>query len=248
MDKYAGKRGVITGGSTGIGFATAKLLIDGGAKVVFTARSADAVAKAAAELGPNAIGIVSDTSRLADLDALASKVRSSLGGIDFLFVNAGIAKFLPFTDVTEAFYDDLFAVNTKGAFFAVQKLSSLLQKGGAVVLNTSVVDEKGMPTTSVYAATKAALRSLTRTLAAELLPQGVRVNAVSPGPIETPIYGKLGMPQEAVDAFATQMRDGNPSKRFGAAQEVARAALFLAFEATYSVGIELPVDGGLTQL
>ena len=248
MSKYAGKTAVITGGSTGIGFATAKLLIDGGARVVITARSADAIARAASELGPNAIGIVSDTAKVTDLDALAAKVKSALGGIDFLFINAGIAKFLPFADVTEAFYDDLFAVNTKGAFFAVQKLSSLLNKGGAVVLNTSVVDEKGMPSTSVYAATKAALRSLARTLAAELLPQGVRVNAVSPGPIETPIYGKLGMPQQAVDAFAAQMREGNPMKRFGAAEEVARAALYLAFDATYSTGTELPVDGGLTQL
>ena len=248
MTKYAGKTAVITGGSTGIGFATAKILIDGGAKVVFTARNADAVAAAAKTLGPNAIGVVSDTSRLADLDALAAKVKLAIGEIDFLFVNAGIAKFAPLGDVTEAFYDELFAVNTKGAFFAVQKLSGHLRKGGAVVLNTSVVDEKGMPTTSVYAATKAALRSLARTLATELLPRGVRVNAVSPGPIETPIYGKLGMPKEAVDGFAAQMRETNPMKRFGHADEVAHAALYLAFEATYSTGIELPVDGGLTQL
>jgi NAD(P)-dependent dehydrogenase (short-subunit alcohol dehydrogenase family) len=248
MSNYQGKTAVVTGGSTGIGFATAKLLVSGGAKVIFTARSKDAVQAAQKELGPNAIGVVSDTSKLPDIDALAAKAKAELGEVDLLFVNAGIAKFLPLAEVTEAFFDETIAINTKGAFFTVQKLAPVLRQGGAVILNTSVVDEMGMAATSVYAASKAALRSLARTLSTELLPRGIRVNAVSPGPITTPIYGKLGMPQEMLDGFATTMRDGNPMKRFGTAEEVARAALFLGFEASYTSGAELPVDGGLSQL
>ena len=248
MGRYEGKTAVVTGGSTGIGFAAAKLLVQGGAKVVFTARTKDAVQAAATELGAGATGLVSDTSKLADIEVLAAKVKATLGEVDFLFVNAGIAKFLPLAAVDEAFYDETFAINTKGAFFTVQKLVPHMRQGGAVVVNTSVVDEKGMPTTSVYAASKAALRSLARTLSAELLPRGIRVNAVSPGPITTPIYAKLGMPAAALEGFQAQMRDGNPMKRFGAPEEVARAALFLGFDASYTTGAELPVDGGMTQL
>ncbi len=248
MSNYQGKTAVVTGGSTGIGFATAKLLVQGGAKVIFTARSKDAVRAAEKELGPNAIGLVSDTSKLSDIDALAAKAKTELGAVDLLFANAGIAKFVPFADVTEASYDETFAINTKGAYFTVQKLAPLLRQGSAVILNTSVVDEKGMPSTSVYSASKAALRSLARTLSAELLPRGIRVNAVSPGPITTPIFGKLGLPQEALDGMASGMREANPMKRFGTPEEVARATLFLGFEASFTTGAELPVDGGLTQL
>lgn len=248
MGKYDGKTAVITGGSTGIGFATAKLLVQEGAKVVFTARTKDAVLAASKELGPNATGIVSDTAKLTDIDALAAEVTTKLGHVDFLFINAGIAKFLPLGDVTEAFFDETFGINTKGAFFTAQKLAPALRNGSSIVLNTSVVDEKGMPTTSVYAASKSALRSLARTLAGELVGRGIRVNAVSPGPISTPIYGKLGLPKEALDGFQAQMREGNPMKRFGTSEEVARAALYLAFDATYTTGAELPVDGGMTQL
>jgi NAD(P)-dependent dehydrogenase (short-subunit alcohol dehydrogenase family) len=249
MSNYQGKTAIVTGGSTGIGFATAKLLVQQGASVLFTARSADAVAAATKELGPKAFGLVSDASKLADIDALVAKARSLFsGGVDFLFVNAGIAKFLPLEAVDEAFFDETISINTKGAFFTIQKLAPTLNKGAGVVLNTSVVDEKGMAGTSVYAASKAALRSLARSLSAELLPKGIRVNAVSPGPISTPIYDKLGLPAEARAGFETQMREGNPMKRFGQAEEVARAALFLGFDATYTTGAELPVDGGLTQL
>ena len=248
MGKYEGKTAVVTGGSTGIGLATVRQLVRDGAKVVFSARSADAVAAAQRELGARARGVVSDASKLEDIDALVKTAKEFLGEVDFLFVNAGIAKFVPLEQVTEGFFDETLGINTKGAFFTVQRFVPLLRRGGSVVLNTSVVDEKGLATTSVYASSKSALRSLARTLSAELLPRGVRVNAVSPGPIETPIYGKLGMPADALAGFQAQMTEGNPMKRFGHADEVATAALFLAFDATYTTGAELPVDGGITQL
>jgi NAD(P)-dependent dehydrogenase (short-subunit alcohol dehydrogenase family) len=248
MSRYAGKRAIITGGASGIGLATAKLLVAGGAKVIVTGRSAGALEAARKELGRAADVIASDTSKAADLDALAERAKRTLGAVDLVFINAGIGKFIPLEQVDEAFFDELVATNTKGAFFAVQRLAPLVPQGGSFVLNTSVAGEKGMPTSSVYAATKAALRSLARTLAAELLPRGIRVNAVSPGPILTPIFDKMGLPPEARAGFEAQMREQVPMKRLGQPEEVARAALYLAFDATFTTGAELPVDGGLTQL
>jgi NAD(P)-dependent dehydrogenase (short-subunit alcohol dehydrogenase family) len=245
--KLTGKVAVVTGGSTGIGFATAKQLVQDGAKVVITARNRAALDQAVAELGPNAIALVSDTAKLEDIDRLAKKVEE-LGGADFLFVNAGIAKFAPVEAVDEAHYDEIQNVNTKGAFFTVQRLLPHLRSGASVVFNTSIVDEKGMPSTSAYSASKAALRSLTRTLAAELLPRGIRVNAVSPGPIETPILGKMGLPADVAQGMAAQFVEINPMKRLGRPDEVARAALFLGFDASFTTGAELPVDGGMSQL
>lgn len=248
MGKYSDKTAIITGGTTGIGFATAKLLVAEGAKVVVTGRDAGAIDVAQKELGPRALAVRSDTSSLADIDALVATAKDALGTVDFVFINAGIAKFLPFEHVTEAFWDQTQDINTKGAFFTIQKLAPIVKQGGAFVLNTSVVDEKGMPATSVYSASKAALRSLARTLASELLPRGIRVNAVSPGPIATPIIDKMGLPTDVRAQMEVQFREGNPMKRVGQAEEVARAALFLAFDATFSTGAEFPVDGGLTQL
>ncbi|MFO0612215.1 MAG: SDR family oxidoreductase [Polyangiaceae bacterium] len=246
--KYEGKTAVITGGSTGIGFEAARIFLREGGKAVVTARSAAALDAAAKELGSNAFTLVSDAANIQDIAKLAEVAKARLGEVDFLFVNAGIAKFSPLESVTPEFWDEQHGINAKGAYFTVQKLAPLLRKGSGVVLNTSVVDEKGMPSTSVYAASKAALRSLARTLAAELVGRGVRVNAVSPGPVTTPIYDKLGLPADARVGFEAQMREGNPMKRFGLPEEVARAALFLAFDATYTTGAEFPVDGGLTQL
>jgi len=243
MAKWSGKLAVVTGGSTGIGFAAARLLVGQGARVLITARHEESLRRAVQELGSQATAVTTDVANLDDLDRLADKV-AELGGVDFLFVNAGIAKFVNFSDVDEAHYDELQNVNTKGAFFTVKKLAPHFRPGASVVFNTSVVDEKGMPGTSVYSASKAALRSLTRTFAAELLERGVRVNAVSPGPIETPIFDKMGVSTEARTQFAA----ANPMKRFGKPEEVARAALFLGLEASYTTGAELPVDGGLGQL
>jgi NAD(P)-dependent dehydrogenase (short-subunit alcohol dehydrogenase family) len=248
MGEYSNKTAVITGGSTGIGLAVAQRFVAGGGRVLITGRNGDSLADAQRLLGAASVALRSDAARLGDVEVLAERVRSEFGEVDFVFVNAGVAVFAPLDAVTEDLHDQLFAVNTRGAFFTVQRLAPLVKRGGSFVLNTSVVNEKGMPTTSVYAATKAALRSYTRTLAAELLPAGVRVNAVSPGPIDTPIYGKLGLSAEHREGFEAQMREGNPMKRFGQADEVAAAALFLGFGATYTTGAELPVDGGLTQL
>lgn len=248
MARFDGKTAVITGGTSGIGLVTARQLVEAGARVLVTGRTPAAIEAARKELGDRAVVVASDTSSISDLEALARTARTELGAIDLLFVNAGIARFGAFDVVTESAYDEIQNINTRGAFFAVQKLAPVIRDGGSVVLNTSVVDELGMPTTAVYAASKAALRSFARTLAAELLPRGIRVNAVSPGPIATGIVGKLGLPKETVSAIEEQLRTSNPMKRFGRSEEVARAVLFLGFDATFTTGAELPVDGGVTQL
>jgi NAD(P)-dependent dehydrogenase (short-subunit alcohol dehydrogenase family) len=248
MTNFAGKNVVITGGTSGIGLETAKYFQEGGARVAVTGRSPSGLEAAKVALGDKALVLASDTSRLADIDALASTLKDRWGTIDALFVNAGIGQFMPFAAVDEAAWDQMFDVNLKGAFFTVQKLAPLLREGAGVVLNTSVVGEKGLAATTVYAATKAGLRSLARTFATELLPRRIRVNAVSPGPIETPIYAKLGLPPAEAEAFGAQVREGNPMKRFGASIEVAKAVAFLAFDATYTTGEEIVIDGGMTRL
>jgi NAD(P)-dependent dehydrogenase (short-subunit alcohol dehydrogenase family) len=247
MGRYTNKVGVVTGGSTGIGFATARHFAAEGGRVIITGRSAKSLERAAIEIGPQAVPLVADTSKLADIDRLVGKVKE-LGGLDFLFVNAGIPRMSPLETENEASYDEVLNVNTKGAYFTVQKLAPHIHEGGAVVLNTSVVNVKGFPAMSAYSASKAALRSLARTFATELLPRKIRVNAVSPGPIETPIFEKMGIPDEAKADTARQFTEVVPMKRFGRAEEVARAALYLGFDATFTTGAELPVDGGLSQL
>ncbi|WP_338758704.1 SDR family oxidoreductase [Nocardia vulneris] len=244
---YEGKTAVITGGSTGMGFAMAKLLVDGGARVVITGRSQATLDTAQQQLGENAIAVRGDVAALTDLDALADRVRSEFGTLDALFVNAGIAKAMPFESTTEEFYDELFAINVKGVFFTVQKLSPLLSPTAGVVLTTSNANVMGMPTAGVYSAGKAAVRSMARSLAGELLPRGIRVNAVSPGPIDTGILGSA-MTAEAAAEFKAARIAENPMRRFGTPDEIARAAVFLAFDATYTTGAELVVDGGATQL
>ncbi len=248
MGRYDGKTAVITGGTTGIGFSTAKLLVTEGAKVVVTGRTPATVQAAERELGPNARAIAADTANLGDLDRVAELAKTYLGQVDFVFVNAGIAKFAPFDAVDERLWDEQHDINVRGAFFAVQKLVPLVPRGGSIVLDASIVAVKGFAGTSAYSATKAALRSLGRTLAAELLPRGIRVNVVSPGPISTPIFEKSNVPPEARAAMAEQFRESVPMKRFGQPEEVARAALFLGFDATFTTGADLPVDGGIGQI
>ena len=183
MDRYKGKTVLITGGTTGIGLATAKLFINEGARVIVTGRTPATIESAQTELGENAISVYSDATSLSDMDALAEKVKETFGKLDVLFVNAGLGRFIPFEAMTEEVYDEMLDLNAKGPFFIVQKLAPLMPEGSAVVLTTSIANVKGMPMLSAYGAAKAALRSLARTLAAELLPRGIRVNAISPGPI-----------------------------------------------------------------
>ena len=248
MGIYDGKTVVITGGTSGIGLATAKLLLGGGARVLVTGRTDKTLDAAREELGAGTIVLKSDASSLNDIDTLASKVKESFGKLDVLFVNAGLARFAPLEQTSEAMYDEMLDLNAKGPYFTVQKLAPLMPPGGAIVLTTSSANEKGIPMISAYGAAKAALRSMARTLAAELLPRGIRVNAVSPGPIETPIMGKAEIPPEMVAQFGAQVVEMVPMKRWGQAEEVARAVAFLAFDATFTTGAELPVDGGGTQL
>jgi NAD(P)-dependent dehydrogenase (short-subunit alcohol dehydrogenase family) len=248
MERYEAKRAVIIGGTSGIGLATAKMLMDGGARVLVTGRSQAGLDSAKKELGKDALVVSSDARSLTDIDALASRVKAEFDTFDLLFVNAGLGLFAPLANTTEATYDEMFNLNTKGPFFAVQKLSPLINQGGAVVLTTSSANVKGMPMIAAYGGAKAALRSFARVFAAELLPRGIRVNAVSPGPIETPIIGKAFPDKDVAAQLMGQMTESVPMKRFGTSEEVAKAVLFLAFDATFTTGAELPVDGGLTQL
>ncbi|MFA3874009.1 SDR family oxidoreductase [Streptomyces sp. MMCC 100] len=247
MGEYSGKNAVITGGGSGMGFAMAKILVDGGARVVITGRSRATLDAARERLGANAVTVPGDVASLTDLDTLADRVKTELGTVDALFVNAGVAALTPLESTTEEAYDELFSINVKGAWFTVQKLAPLLTTGAGVVLTTSVANVIGMADTSVYAAGKAALRSMARNFSRELLPRGIRVNAVSPGPVDT---GALDATMSAAEAerFKAERVADNPMRRFGTPEEVARAAAFLAFDATYTTGAELAVDGGATQL
>lgn len=248
MKKYQDKKVVIIGGTSGIGLATAKMLVQGGARVLVTGRSQAGLDTARQDLGDGALVVASDAGSLSDIDVLAARVMAEFQTFDLLFVNAGVGVFAPFEHTTEGMYDDVFNVNTKGAFFAVQKLAPMINRGGSVVLTTAISNVKGMPMLAASGATKAALRSLARGFAAELLPQGIRVNAVSPGPTDTPTWGKSFPDKDMAAMLTGQMSEANPMKRLGTSEEVAKAVLFLAFDATYTTGAELPVDGGQSQL
>lgn len=246
MGKLNGKIALITGGTTGIGLATAKQFQAEGAQVIVTGRNPETLSQAQQELGPQAAVIASDTSKLADIDKLIAEVKARFGHIDVLFANAGIARFATVEESGEDFFDAHFNTNVKGLYFTVQKALPLVPEGGSIILNASVVASKGMASASVYSATKAAVRSFGRSLAAELAPRNIRVNTVSPGPIATPIFGKMGAPAEALDAISKSLADGVALKRLGQADEVARAVVFLGSgESSYVVGAELLVDGGM---
>lgn len=243
------KVAVITGGSSGIGLSIAKRFHKEGAKVVIFGRKQEALDAAVAEVGAEVLAVQGDVSKLADLERLYAETVAKHGKVDVLVANAGVAQFAPLEGSDEAHFDQLSDINFKGAFFTVQKAQPHLNDGASVILTSSAVNQMGMPNTSVYSATKAAVRSLARTLSAELVGRGIRVNVLSPGPIETPIFGKLGLPQEALDGFAADMTEQVPLKRFGQPEEMASAALFLASEdSSYVVGIDLVADGGISQL
>jgi NAD(P)-dependent dehydrogenase (short-subunit alcohol dehydrogenase family) len=247
VERYAGKRAVVIGGTRGMGLATAQLLSDHGASVLVTGRTAADVETAQRQLGDRVDVIASDATSLADIAALGEHVEERLGRVDAMFVSAGISRAASVEDTSEELYDEVFDVNVKGPYFTIQRLAPLMSEGSGIVLATSVSNVKGLPMNSVYAASKAALRSMARTFARELLPRGVRVNAVSPGPIDTGVLDR-SLPKDAADAAKRQMRDNNPMGRFGTPDEIAAAVLFLAFEATFTTGSELAVDGGVSQL
>ncbi len=247
--KLSGKTAVITGGNSGIGLATAKLFAQEGAQIVILGRDDETLATAKKTLGDRAIALKTDVASLDQLDAAVKETGARFGKIDILFANAGIAEFAPMDQIDERFFDKTFDINVKGVYFTTKKFAPLLRDNSSVLFTTTVVNQKGWPGTSVYAASKAAVRSLARTLAAELQPRKIRVNAISPGPIETPIYGRLGMPPEAVQQMAANILQQTPMHRFGTADEVAKVALFLASDdSSYLTGGEIGVDGGLGQL
>ena len=249
MDKLKGKIAVITGGNSGIGLATAKEFVAQGAKVVISGRDQKTLDDAVRELGREVIAVRADVSKLPDIDKLFTTVRGKFGRIDVLFVNAGIGKFAPFEAVTEEFYDAIIDINLKGAYFTIQKALPLLADGASIVLNTSINAHIGMANTSVYAASKAALLSLARTLSAELVGRNIRVNAISPGPVATPIFGRLGMPPEALEQTRQAIVSQIPMKRFGRPEEIAKTALFLASsDSSFLLGSEIVADGGMSQL
>jgi NAD(P)-dependent dehydrogenase (short-subunit alcohol dehydrogenase family) len=249
MKRFAGKVAVITGGNSGIGLATAKRFSDEGAKVAISGRSQKTLDEAVKYLGNGILAVKSDVAKLADLDRFYSTVAQKFGKIDVLFVNAGVAKFVPVQNADEAHYDEIFNTNVKGAYFTIQKALPHLNDGASIVLNTSVAGIKGTANASVYSATKAALRSFSRTLTTELVERGIRINSVAPGPIETPIFGRVGLSKEQVDEFAQKILSSVPLKRFGQPEEVASAVAFLASsDASYITGVELYVDGGMGQV
>lgn len=249
MGRLSGKIALITGGTTGIGLATAKLFVAEGATVIVTGRNQETLHQAKKILGPAVDVIAADAADLEQITNLFAQVKERHPCIDALFVNAGVAKFAPAEQVTPEFFDYQFNINVRGVFFTVKEAIPLLSDGGAILLTSSIAGDGGMPTTSVYAATKAAVRSFGRTLAAELAPRRIRVNTVSPGPIATPIFDKLGLSSEQTAGFSSSMTENNPLKRFGQPEEVAQAALFLLSDASsYTTGSELLVDGGAGEL
>ncbi|MFT3856078.1 MAG: SDR family oxidoreductase [Aquabacterium sp.] len=249
MQKLAGKNALITGGNSGIGLATARLFVEQGARVAITGRDPMTLEQAQLELGRDVLAFRSDASRVADIHQLMEHVATRLGPLDVLFLNAAASQPAPMEITTEDQFDAMSNVSFKGVFFAIQKALPHLRRGASIIVTTSIANQVGAPGFAVYAACKAAARSLVQTASLELADRGIRVNAISPGPIDTPGFGRWGVPQEVVAAAREDFNRRSPSKRFGSSREVAEAALFLASDASsYVVGTELVVDGGMSLL
>ena len=249
MDRLKGKRALITGGTTGIGLETARLFSAEGARVAITGKNSTTLENAMKELGSGVLAIASDASDASAQKGVAETLRREFGGLDILFINAGIADLKPIEQWDEAAFDRTFAINVKGPFFLVQALLPVFANPASIVINASVNAHIGMPNTSVYSASKAAVLSLARTLSGELISRGIRVNAVSPGPISTPLYSKLGLSEADLKTVAASIQGQVPAGRFGKPSEIAQAIVFLASdESAFTVGSELLIDGGMSNL
>ena len=249
MNRLEGKTALITGGTSGIGLASAKLFLYEGANVVITGQNEARLEQAAAELGDGTKAIRANVTSLSDTVQMVEQVNAAVSGIDVLFANAGVTMPMPVMNVDDAHIDDQMAINFKGVFFTVQKALPIMRDGGSIILTTSCLNQMGMPGMSIYAASKAAVRSLARSLSAELGDRNIRVNAISPGPIETPIYSKLGMSEEQLGQMASDLQQRIPMSRFGQPEEIAKAALFLASDdSSYMLGEEIVIDGGWSGL
>jgi len=249
MNRLTSKRALITGGTSGIGLETARQFLAEGARVAITGSSDASIAAARRELGDGVLILRSDAGAVAEQAALAQAIGEAFGGLDVVFINAGVAELRPVEQWDEAAFDRTLSINLKGPYFLLQALLPLLANPSSVVLNTSVNAHIGMPTSSVYAASKAGLISLARTLSGELIARGIRVNAVSPGPISTPLYGKLGLSADDLQKTAESIRAQVPAGRFGTPSEIAKAVVFLASdESAFTVGSELVIDGGMSTL
>jgi NAD(P)-dependent dehydrogenase (short-subunit alcohol dehydrogenase family) len=249
MSKLDGKIALVTGANSGIGLATAKRFVNEGAYVFITGRREAELAAAAREIGKNVAGLPGDVSNLGDLDRLFTHIKQDKGRLDVLFANAGVATLAPFGTITEEFYESIFSVNVKGLLFTVQKALPLMPDGASIILNASIVGSKGLPANSVYAATKAAVRSFARTWTTDLKSRRIRVNAVSPGSIDTPGLSQLLGTSEAGQQRLKMISGSIPLGRLGTPDEIAKAVVFLASEdSSYITGIELFVDGGFAQV
>jgi NAD(P)-dependent dehydrogenase (short-subunit alcohol dehydrogenase family) len=247
--KLENKIAVITGGSAGIGLATAKLFAEEGAKVIIAARNIDNLNDAVENIGNGAIGIQTDTSKIADLDNLYQQVDKAFGKIDILFANAAIYVIAPLAGFTEEMFDRQSNVNFKGTFFTVQRALPYLNNGASVILTSSLVNEKGIPNHASYSATKAAIRSLARSFSSELTDRKIRVNALTPGPINTNVFDSVTSSKDEAEAFKKTMASFTPAKRLGQPEEVAAAALYLASaDSAYMIGAELLLDGGMRSI
>lgn len=245
MGKLAQKIALVTGANSGIGFTTAEEFIKEGATVIITGRRKDAIEEAAKKLGDGAIPFVADSGNLQDLEKLATFIENKFGKLDIVFSNAGIAKFLPVSDVSPEAFEETMNINFRGSFFLAQKVLPLMQAGGAFTFNTSICNVVGMPTSSLYSASKGALAAFARVLATEVAPKGIRVNCVSPGTINTTIQSKLGLTPEMLELFNRSLSGKALLQRQGHAKEIARTVVFLSSDdAGYITGVEIPVDGG----
>jgi NAD(P)-dependent dehydrogenase (short-subunit alcohol dehydrogenase family) len=249
MEKLEGKVAVITGGNSGIGFATAQRFVSDGAYVFITGRRQSELDAAVKQIGKNITGVQGDVSNLADLDRLYATVKKQKGRIDILFANAGVGELVPLGAITEAHFEKTFSINVKGLLFTVQKALPLFQDGGSIILNASIAASKGVEASSVYNATKAAIRSFARTWTVELKQRKIRVNAISPGMIDTPGLNRLAKSQEQLEQFKTSFVSTIPMGRTGIPDEVANVVSFLASDnSSYVTGVELFVDGGVAQI